>query len=135
MWVEFKHYAFPFYKVFLNKSTVGLKQVTDTYLQKPCILYRCFLQNEIKSYIFLYLKIIPLHWIKWKHFLHDPGIMQVINKVTQDMGQSPWLNLKTSAIMTSKGGIMASQGSFIRHLLPGRETHHLVDRRVVTLQV
>jgi len=61
--------------------------------------------------------------------------MQAINKVTQDMGQNPWLNLKTSAIMISKGGIMASQGSYIHLLLPGRETHHSVDRRVVTLQV
>jgi hypothetical protein len=73
--------------------------------------------------------------MKWKHFLHDPGIMRATNKVIQDMGRNPWLNLKTSAIMTSKVGIMASQGSYIHLLLPGKETHHSVDRRVVTHQV
>jgi hypothetical protein len=61
--------------------------------------------------------------------------MQATNKVTKDMGQNPWLNLKTSAIMTNKVGIMVSQDSYIHLLLPGKETHHSVDRRVVTHQV
>jgi hypothetical protein len=43
--------------------------------------------------------------------------------------------LKTSVIMTSKEGIMVRQGSCIHHHLSGRETHHSVDRRVVTPQV
>lgn len=43
IWMEIKHYVFPLYKVFLNRSTVGLYQVIDIYVQKLYISYRCFL--------------------------------------------------------------------------------------------
>jgi hypothetical protein len=135
-WMEAKHYACPFYKVLLSRSTDSSYQVINLYHQKLCILHKLFFWNEIEACIYSCVLELFLYteW-KWAHFLHDTGIMQAINKVIQDMGRSPWLNLKTSGIMTSKEAIMASQGSCIHHLLPGRETHHSVGRRVATLQV
>jgi hypothetical protein len=69
------------------------------------------------------------------YLLYDTGTMQAINRVIQDMEQSPWPSLRTSGTMISKEGITVSQGSFIHHPQPGRETHHSVDRKAVIPQV